>query len=614
MSTPVTVIRPIRGSFSSGSASASTCLTDSFTRRMRSLISAFKRLVQLHAPSKARSIDWHVGDVILLSGERVGPVGVLKRSIVAFLSAVVLTAVATTAQARIQAAAAATGPVLVADWEMNEAPGSTTMVDSTGNGHNGAISPDAASAGLTLTGSTYSWSLRCPACPPAALPRVVQVPDSAALDIPDPSVTQTIEFRFKTPKGYGNIMQKGQALDTGGQIKIENPNGLTQCVYIGANRSYVAVPSPIKLNDNQWHVFKCVHTATQIQTWVDGVEVAFKNFVTGPIDNTQPFVIGGKTRCDQVKVTCDYYTGEIDWVHIYNGSSAVNQPPTASFTSSCNGLACTLDGSGSADPEGAALTYHWTFGDGTSGNGKSTSHTFASPGTYPVTLTVTDPGGLTDSASHSVTVGGASAVAFRAAASSNANVSQASVTTPAAVQAGDALVLIGTTNRDATMSTPSGWTLLGTRLDGTDLESWAFTRIAPAGAAGRPVSVTLDAISKTSLTLLAYSGAGAVTTAASAAEAASSATQHTAPNVAVAQSGSWVVSSWVDKTSSGDPGWVLPAGVTFRNTNTGTGSGVVTAVSGDTASVAAGTWAGRTATAGTASGKAIAWSIVIPPL
>ena len=50
----------------------------------------------------------------------------------------------------------------------------------------------------------------------------MQVPDSSALDIPDPSVTQTIEFRFKTPKGYGNIMQKGQALDAGGQIKIEN--------------------------------------------------------------------------------------------------------------------------------------------------------------------------------------------------------------------------------------------------------------------------------------------------------------------------------------------------------------------------------------------------------
>jgi PKD repeat protein len=538
--------------------------------------------------------------------------GTLRRSIVLLLGAVVFAAVLTTAQPT-KHAAAATGPVLVADWEMNEAPGSLTMIDSTGNGHNGAISPDAASAGLTLTGSTYSWSLRCPACPPAALPRVVQVANSAAFDIPDTSVTQTIEFRFKTPKGYGNIMQKGQAKDTGGQIKIENPNGFTQCVYIGANGAYVAVPSPTQLNDNQWHVFKCVHTASQIQVWVDGAEVAFKNFVTGPITNTQPFVIGGKSRCDQVTVTCDYYTGEIDWVHIYNGSSGVDQPPTAAFTSSCGGLSCTFDGSGSSDPEGAALTYKWTFGDGTTGTGKAPSHTYAAAGTYSVGLTVSDPAGHTGSVTHTVTVSAASAVAFRAAASTNANVSAASVTVPAAVQAGNALVLIGTTNRAATMSTPSGWTLLSTRTDGTDLRSWAFTRTAQAGAAGTKVSVTLDAISKTSLTLLAYSGAGPVTTAASAAEASASTTQHTAPNVTVAKSGSWVISSWVDKTTNGDPGWTLPAGVTFRNTNTSAPSGVVTAVSGDTASVAAGTWTGRTATAGIASGKAIAWSIVVPP-
>jgi len=229
-------------------------------------------------------------------------------------------------------------------------------------------------------------------------------------------------------------------------------------------------------------------------------------------------------------------------------------------------------------------------------------------------LTVSDPAGHTGSVTHTVTVSAASAVAFRAAASTNANVSAASVTVPAAVQAGNALVLIGTTNRAATMSTPSGWTLLGTRTDGTDLRSWAFTRTAQAGAAGTKVSVTLDAISKTSLTLLAYSGAGPVTTAASAAEASASTTQHTAPNVTVAKSGSWVLSSWVDKTTNGDPGWVLPAGVTLRDTNTSAPSGVVTAVSGDTPSVAAGTWTGRTATAGIASGKAIAWSIVVPPL
>ncbi len=530
--------------------------------------------------------------------------------------AVAVPGVSQAASSGTRAAASATvasTATVEADWQMNEPAGSTTMLDSTGR-HNGAISPDAAASGLTLDGSSYQWSLRCPACPPAALPRVVQVPDSSALDIPSPSVTWTAEFRFKTNKGYGNIMQKGQATDAGGQIKIENPNGFTQCVFIGANRAYVAVASPIRLNDNQWHVFKCVHTATQVQTWVDGVEVAFRNFVTGPIDNAQPFVIGGKSRCDQVKVTCDYYTGAIDWLRITRGDGApVDLPPTAAFSSACSGLTCTLDGSGSTDPENQPLTYRWDFGDGGTSTAQVPVHAFAAAGAYPVTLTVTDPGGHTASVSHQVIVDQASStVGFRAAASTNVNSATPSVTIPSTVQPGDALVLVATTNRDASLTTPAGWTLLGTRLDAPDLESWAFTRTAVPGSGGTPVSTSLDAISKTSLTLLAYSGAGVVTAAASAAEPATSTSQHQSPSVTVAAAGSWIVSSWVDK-SPGNPGWALPAGMTPRAANTGTGSGVLTSASGDSGPVGAGTWPGLTATSGVASGKAIAWSVVVPP-
>ncbi len=43
------------------------------------------------------------------------------------------------------------------------------------------------------------------------------------------------------------------------------------------------------------------------------------------------------------------------------------------------------------------------------------------------------------------------------------------------------------TNRAATASTPAGWTLLGTRSDGTDVRSWAFTRKRGRGhARARP--------------------------------------------------------------------------------------------------------------------------------
>ena len=81
-----------------------------------------------------------------------------------------------------------------------------------------------------------------------------------------------------------------------------------------------------------------------------------------------------------------------------------NQPPTASFIYSCNGLTCSFDASASSDPDGTITSYAWTFGDGTTGSGLTPSRTYASAGTYNVTLTVTDDDNGTNSASRSVTV------------------------------------------------------------------------------------------------------------------------------------------------------------------------------------------------------------------
>src|SRR6267378_1207092 len=81
-----------------------------------------------------------------------------------------------------------------------------------------------------------------------------------------------------------------------------------------------------------------------------------------------------------------------------------NQPPTAAFTSSCTGLACSFT-STSSDPDGSIASYSWTFGDGATATLQNPSNTYATGGTYTVTLTVTDNLGATNSASKSVTVG-----------------------------------------------------------------------------------------------------------------------------------------------------------------------------------------------------------------
>lgn len=87
-------------------------------------------------------------------------------------------------------------------------------------------------------------------------------------------------------------------------------------------------------------------------------------------------------------------------------SFSINQPPTASFTSAANLLAVSLDASASADPDGTPLTYAWVFGDGStaSTSAAAIAHTYATGGSYQLTLTVTDAHGGSAQASGSVTV------------------------------------------------------------------------------------------------------------------------------------------------------------------------------------------------------------------
>ena len=78
------------------------------------------------------------------------------------------------------------------------------------------------------------------------------------------------------------------------------------------------------------------------------------------------------------------------WVVIY-------PKPVANFTATtaCVGNATLFDASSSTtNPPGYNIAnYEWNFGDGTTGSGVTTSHTYAQAGTYTVTLNVSDADG-----------------------------------------------------------------------------------------------------------------------------------------------------------------------------------------------------------------------------
>ena len=88
--------------------------------------------------------------------------------------------------------------------------------------------------------------------------------------------------------------------------------------------------------------------------------------------------------------------------------SVTQRAPVASLVATSSGgavpLTVAVDGSASSDADGTIVSYHWDFGDGAVATSATASHVYTNPGSFTITLVVTDDKGATGTATTAIGV------------------------------------------------------------------------------------------------------------------------------------------------------------------------------------------------------------------
>jgi len=230
--------------------------------------------------------------------------------------------------------------------------------------------------------------------------------------------TYSEELWFSTTTGNGGKLigfgraNEGLSSSYDRHVYLEHSGQLTFGTYTGQLNT---ITSPLAYNDGAWHHLVATQSSAGMRLFVDGVLVG-----TNPQTGAESYTGYWRVGSDNTWAAQPYFDGRIDEVAVYgtalsaetvaqhyalgSGTGPANQPPVAAFASTVAGLQASLDATTSSDPDGTVASYAWAFGDGGTGSGATTSHTYVAAGTYTVSLTVTDDGGASSSISHDVTV------------------------------------------------------------------------------------------------------------------------------------------------------------------------------------------------------------------
>ncbi|WP_366180469.1 PKD domain-containing protein [Actinomyces timonensis] len=228
--------------------------------------------------------------------------------------------------------------------------------------------------------------------------------------------TFSIETWVKTTSTKGGaIVGYEKAGNRDRIIYMDTQGAIHFGVYPGETKVVSSKPG---FNDGKWHHVVATLGAAGQHLYIDGQLAASDKTVISAQAFNGSWRLGTDTLKGWPKVsesTPGTLDATVDSTAIYHSQltagqiarrpgQAGNVGPRPMLRQKVVGMAVTADGSESVDSDGTIESYEWDFGDGKTATGANVTHTYTEPGTYTVTLTVTDNAGARQTTTQSITV------------------------------------------------------------------------------------------------------------------------------------------------------------------------------------------------------------------